>query len=127
MASVDPPLSPTPAPQADIVARAGTYYRNTRYLMCVMFIGMGIWFGVDGFSRYPAQNQPLPAFEPRLAAIDAELNGGNRRPDAATQEHLATEQLALQSEQKSIHGGHPHTPTDIRLQRYLAGALPLAG
>lgn len=120
--------APTPAvPPGDVVARAGRYYRNTRYLMCLMFIGMGLWFGVDGFSRYPAQNVRLAQIESRLTAIDAQLNGGDRRPDAATQESLVREQLELQNEQKSLHGGQPHTETDIALQRFLALALPVAG
>src|SRR5688572_2258192 len=37
----------------EIVAKAGKYYRNTRYLMAIMFIGMGFWFAYDGFIHWP--------------------------------------------------------------------------
>ena len=45
----EPASAPTPVPQGDVIARAGRYYRNTRYLMFLMFVGMGAWFAVDGF------------------------------------------------------------------------------
>jgi hypothetical protein len=40
-----------------IVARGGTYYRVTRYLFCVVLVGSGLWFGYDGFVRYPRYNE----------------------------------------------------------------------
>ena len=38
---------------ADIVARAGRYYRNARYLITTLALGAGLWFGYDGFYNYP--------------------------------------------------------------------------
>ena len=44
----------TAAPE--IVARAGRYYRNTRYLIFVLFLGFGLWCIRDGFSVWPEAN-----------------------------------------------------------------------
>ena len=64
--STDPPPStandaalstPESFSGADIVARTGRYYRNTRYLMCLMLIVMGCWFLYDGFVKYPRENE----------------------------------------------------------------------
>jgi len=49
-------LSDTSPKSGDVTARAGTYYRVTRYLMTLMFIGMGAWFAYDGFVNWPRQN-----------------------------------------------------------------------
>ena len=55
-----PPQDPQPAdPYRDrdvIVARAGRYYRNARYLMAVICLGLGAWFAYDGWVGYPAEN-----------------------------------------------------------------------
>jgi hypothetical protein len=40
-----------------IVARAGAYYRRARYLVCGMIFIFGLWFGYDGFVRWPDQLQ----------------------------------------------------------------------
>ncbi|HEX4125009.1 MAG TPA: hypothetical protein VHY37_09820 [Tepidisphaeraceae bacterium] len=47
-----------------IVARAGSYYRNARYLVCGMIFIFGLWFCYDGFVRYPAYNQHFEAMSP---------------------------------------------------------------
>lgn len=39
-----------------IVAKAGRYYRNTRYIMVVVFILYGIWSIRDGFYAWPKAN-----------------------------------------------------------------------
>lgn len=39
-----------------IVARAGRYYRNARYLMALICLGMGVWFAYDGWVGYPREN-----------------------------------------------------------------------
>jgi len=41
----------------DVVARAGRYFRNTRYLISVGLIAMGLWFAYDGWVTYPRENQ----------------------------------------------------------------------
>jgi len=45
------------APGEQIVARAGRYYRNTRYIMTVVLLGMAGWFAYDGFVTYPRDNE----------------------------------------------------------------------
>lgn len=47
----------TTGPTGPIVARAGSYYRNARYLVCGMIFIFGLWFCYDGFVRYPAYNR----------------------------------------------------------------------
>jgi len=47
----------TPFPtDAEIVARGGAYYRNTRYAFSVLLLAMAAWFGYDGFVKYPRDN-----------------------------------------------------------------------
>lgn len=40
-----------------IVARAGTYYRVTRYIFSAVLLAMGGWFAYDGFVTYPRHNE----------------------------------------------------------------------
>lgn len=50
----------SPAPLAysgPIVARAGNYYRNARYLIALGAILGGAWFLYDGYVAYPKENQ----------------------------------------------------------------------
>jgi hypothetical protein len=46
----------TPSGDPVIVARAGRYYRNARYLMVLVCLGMSAWFAYDGWVKYPRQN-----------------------------------------------------------------------
>lgn len=65
-------VTDTPDPTAaadDIVARAGTYYRVTRYLFCAVLLAMGGWFAYDGFVTYPRQNEIH-----RLHVLDPQQN-----------------------------------------------------
>lgn len=38
-------------------ARAGSYYRRTRYIMFVLLLGYGAWSIYDGFYSWPKKNQ----------------------------------------------------------------------
>ena len=49
--------APHAAPDADIAARGGTYYRVTRYVFCAVLLGMAGWFAYDGFVTYPRDNE----------------------------------------------------------------------
>ena len=53
------PAAATGAAPGDgpIVARGATYYRVTRYLFCLVLLGMGGWFAYDGFVKYPRHNE----------------------------------------------------------------------
>ncbi|MGA3066336.1 MAG: hypothetical protein ABSF29_05760 [Tepidisphaeraceae bacterium] len=42
-----------PIPDGPIVARAGTYYRNTRYIMALILLIYGGWSIYDGFYSWP--------------------------------------------------------------------------
>ncbi|CAN5658055.1 hypothetical protein BH09PLA1_BH09PLA1_21010 [soil metagenome] len=66
--------STTVSSNGEIVARAGRYYRNTRYLMFAMLLGMGGWFAYDGFVKWPRQNAELAHLqdEQKAATSDAE-------------------------------------------------------
>ncbi|HWE93860.1 MAG TPA: hypothetical protein VG269_07860 [Tepidisphaeraceae bacterium] len=45
----------TEAGQGEIVARAGRYYRNARYLLVIMMVGAGLWFAYDGWITWPRE------------------------------------------------------------------------
>jgi len=54
MTETEPISSDTPL---EIVARRGTYYRNTRILVGGMLLVMGCWFLYDGLAGYPSYNE----------------------------------------------------------------------
>jgi hypothetical protein len=87
-----------------ITARAGGYYRNTRYVMAALTIVMGFWFGYDGFVHWPDDNL-------KIADLRARLQQSPEDSDLRTQ----------------LKGLSPHSDTDIKLQRILAFALPPLG
>ena len=43
------------SPKTEIVARAGRYYRNTRYLFVLGMVLMGAYFAYDGWVGYPRE------------------------------------------------------------------------
>ncbi|MCS7034782.1 MAG: hypothetical protein NZ561_12435 [Phycisphaerae bacterium] len=45
--------------EVDIVARAGTYYRVTRYIISAVLVAYGIWSYYDGFIKYPEVNRQI--------------------------------------------------------------------
>src|SRR2546430_12215282 len=49
----------------DVVARAASYYRRTRYLVVAMMVGAGLWFCRDGFYAWPKQNEEVTAAQRR--------------------------------------------------------------
>ena len=51
------PLTASAAGDEPVVARGATYYRVTRYLFCLVMLGMGGWFAYDGFVKYPRHNE----------------------------------------------------------------------
>jgi hypothetical protein len=95
----------TPAPASgDIVARAGRYYRNTRYLMFLMILGFGIAFLYDGFYRYPKQNAELASLE-------------SEQKRATTDEEKR--RLAVEIKKHEYHND-----TSLLIQKLLGFALP---
>ena len=98
-------------PGGDVVARAGRYYRNTRYVMCALLIGAGLWFAYDGWIGWPEHNRKLAEVKRRID--DAERAGDK---DAAA---AARTELGGMSKEKSS--------SDILLQKVLAFSLPPVG
>jgi hypothetical protein len=93
-----------------VEARAGTYYRNTRYLMTVMCIAGGLWFGYDGWKNWPESNR-------RADEADAKLK-------IAQQENDVEKIRQYSEEQKQFKR---HSEHDIWLQKVLACGLPPLG
>jgi hypothetical protein len=105
---------PTAVPESSsepIVATAGQYYRNMRYLMCVGLIAVGIWFGYDGFVGYPQKNRQIA--ELKQLHEQAARNG----------EQVKAAQLLEQLKQL----GDEKTDWDMMLQKVLCVALPALG
>lgn len=102
------PTQSQPTPTGDIIARPASYYRNTRYLMTVMFVAMGVWFCYDGFVRYPAENARIREIETKIDTLDKKSDEYDR---------LTTERQKLKQ----------HSDTDLMIQRALAFLLPPAG
>lgn len=69
IASPDTPGSSASSADAadgeEIVARAGRYYRNARYLIAFMCVAAGGWFAYDGWVKYPEHNRKVDAGEIR--------------------------------------------------------------
>jgi hypothetical protein len=93
-----------------IIARAGSYYRNMRYLMAVVLVGMGLWFGYDGFIGWPRENVEFDRLEKERQT--AEQQGDRNR---------ASQLLAEQNKMKR------HTDWDLGLQKFLCFTLPPLG
>jgi len=104
-------LTPPPPPSGEIVARAGTYYRVTRYVITVVMVGMGLWFGYDGFFNWPEQNA-------KIAVIEEQRKEARARGDEALDKKLLEEQNDI---------GKHHTDWDIMLQKILFFTLPPLG
>jgi hypothetical protein len=98
-------------PRGEIVARAGTYYRVTRYVITAVMVGMGLWFGYDGFVNWPDQNE-------KIAAIETQRAEARARGDSAADAKLLEEQNKI---------GTKHTDWDIMLQKILFFTLPPLG
>ena len=98
-------------PSGDIVARAGQYYRNTRYIMCALLVGAGLWFAYDGWVGWPEHNRKVGEVKRRIDQAD---NAGDTNGAAA-----ARAELGKLSKEKSS--------SDILLQKVLALSLPPIG
>ena len=99
-------------PQHDddvIVARAGTYYRNARYIMTFILVAMGLWFLWDGFVTYPNSNK---VYDNLTRKIDDFTHQGKQD---------APECRSLVERRKIMTY---HEPFGIRVQRILGFSLP---
>jgi hypothetical protein len=97
--------------QAVTIAKAATYYRTTRYIMVVLLIGMGGWFGYDGFKGWPSEN-------PRIDEVNQQLAAAQKAGNKELVEKLNADPLARRAK---------HSDMDILFQKLLAFALPTLG
>jgi len=74
--SENDPNTPIDYRSPPLAARYGRYYRNTRYLMFVLFMGFGIYCIYDGFVKYPRENETAikRGQRPPHGEYDAPLN-----------------------------------------------------
>lgn len=93
-----------------IVARAGRYYRNTRYLIAAICIGYGLWSIYDGFVRYPRDN---------AAAIQKEVE----RVEEASGQKLTPAQRADIASKTTL----PHPGYDVPFNQWAGIILPPLG
>lgn len=100
----------TQTPAGPIVARAGRYYRNTRYLLSALVVGMGLWFAYDGYIGWPEQNR-------QRAELIRERDQAERAGDQARQQELTRQIMSMKE----------RTDFDIGLQRVLGWTLPPLG
>jgi hypothetical protein len=98
---------PSWKPGEPVIARAGQYYRNTRYLMAVVLLGMGLYFGYDGWFGWPNSNAGYDQLERQK--VEA-----RRRGDTLTEQKLLQEQAKFKR----------HSDTDIYFQKVLFCVLP---
>ena len=103
---------PQPASQP-FVAHAGKTYRRYRYVMFVLMVGFGCWFLIDGFVRWPAQNEAYRKMESIIQTLEV-----TSRDNPEKRQHLDD----LLAEQKRLP--KPHNPFDLKLQRILGFGLP---
>lgn len=109
MQSADAASAPGEA-QGEIVAGAGRYFRNARYLIVIGMIACGFWFGLDGWVNWPRDNAKVDELQNEQAI--------------AKEHHNDAESDRLAGEMKNhVH----HSDLDLMFQKVLAIGLPLVG
>ncbi len=99
-----------------IIATAGKYYRNARYIMTLLILGFAVFFAYDGWKRYPEINQKIDKVDQELQVL---TNKTTKTPEDEAQ------LKKLYDEQKEL--GSKHSDTDIMIQKVLACTLPVLG
>lgn len=97
------------APLGPIIARAGSYYRRTRYIMFVLLLGYGVWSIYDGFVGWPKHNQEWDRID--ALQTEAEKAGDEQKKQAHIQ---AKAQL-----------GERHSDFNVNFNRVVGVALPI--
>src|SRR6185437_3286037 len=111
------PVPATASPASDftdaqvVVARAASYYRMTRYTMVFVLLGMGGWFGYDGFKGWPDENL-------RIADVNRQFDAAMKTTNFQLQDKLKADPLRV----KPLR-----SHTDIFFQKLLGFALPCVG
>jgi hypothetical protein len=93
----------------EIVARAATYYRMTRYTMFVLLLAAAAWFAYDGWKGWPAENGRHDRNAKALE--EARKAGDEKRMDELNKDPVTNTK--------------PHSDSDILLQKRLAIGLPI--
>jgi hypothetical protein len=104
------PVTADAPPAADIVARAATYYRMTRYLIVAMLLGWGVWSIYDGFYKWPRDNRRYDEIASKMAEAQKAGRGD--------------EQSKLAAELKNYK---KHTDLDVNLNRLFGIVFPPLG
>jgi hypothetical protein len=110
------PAAPAEPPAGPHVAKAGSYFRNVRYVIFVAILAMGAWFLYDGFVTYPEEN--------------AQYERLSQEAETARIESRTADMVEIQEEMKDlgIDGPEePHSNLDLLTQRVLGIALPPIG
>jgi hypothetical protein len=95
---------------ANLVARPSTEYRIKRYIIVLMLVAMGAWFGYDGFVNWPRENA-------RIDQLKKEIEAARKANDEK-------KTSALDSELGNL--AH-HSDLSLQLQKVLCFALPPVG
>lgn len=95
-------------PTQPIVARAGRYFRNMRYVIVALCIGMGGWFLYDGLVGYPKKNARIKEVKTLRDSAADEMERGK----------YSAELTRL---------GEPHPEGDLKNQKLIGGILPIVG
>jgi hypothetical protein len=64
-------------PSADVVALPDRSFRMKRYLIVLMLVGMGLYFCLDGFYRWPRQLREAEAMEKQQLTPSEKPHGRN--------------------------------------------------
>ena len=104
-----PATVPGAANPQPVIARGATYYRTTRYIMVLLLLGMGGWFGYDGFVGWPKENAAIEE-------VSKQVDAAKSANDKEKQEGLNKNPLAHKT---------PHSKMDIRIQKLLSFGLPI--
>jgi hypothetical protein len=115
--SLEPAESPSSDKSSDsqnapIVARAGSYYRNARYIMFGIIVAMGLWFLYDGLITYPRSNALYDDLTKKIEVLSREQK----------QETPEYQSLVFKRKETKFHDEF-----SIRLQCLLGALLPPIG
>jgi hypothetical protein len=112
--AADIPAGPAPRTyEPAIVARAGTYYRATRYIMVLVLVVCGGLFAYDGWRGWPAE---AAKFDQLRHELD-ELEQLKSKPDKLTEYDQKSVEIRKYKHRSAL---------DIRVQKALGISLPIA-
>lgn len=104
---LDEPVEEPVPPPGEYTAKAGSYYRNVRYVIFIAALALGAYFLYDGYVRYPAQNERYT----ELLNRQNELQEAGRESEAA-------------EVRRELDNYKYHSDTDILVQKILGYGLP---